>query len=338
MTLTAHIDLDAFKYGLASVGEKRSIVAVNKKTGVEKEFDNRTAFWGHYKKRSGGWLAELNAMKASIGEEPLSPDDFEIHDKQELKGEPIANIFNSVKQSIDSAIKASGADKVEFYIGEGDSFRVEKSTILEYKGNRKDVVKPLLFNEVVEYMKKKYKPNIITGIECDDAINIAAYGKPDHFCIVEDKDAYGAGSNVFNILNPEEGIVKTNCFGKLWISDNGRSKKVRGYGRMFKLWQVCGLDDSDNYRANCASDKRWGEISSYEALKDCKDDKELFQAAYNVFQSLYPEPKTITGWKGDEIEIDALYVFQECWNMAHMLRWENDEVDVADVLRRLGII
>lgn len=334
--LTMHLDLDAFKYALASVGEERTILVVHKDTGWEKEFKTRTEFWGHHSKKAGGWLAEVNKKKVAKGQEPALPEDFEIIDKQRLKDEPISHILNSVKQSVNSAVKASGATKVEYYIGRGESFRVEKSTILEYKGNR-PTTKPLLFDDIVEYMEKKYKPHIITHLECDDAINIAAYGKDNHFCGVEDKDAYGAGSKVFNIRYPQEGIVETDNLGRLWIDTTGKNKKVRGYGRMFKLWQCCSLDNSDNYRANCASDVAWGEMSAYHALKDCKNDRELFEAAYGVFKHLYPEPKVITGWRGDEFEIDALYVFQECFDMCHMLRWEGDVVDLRNTLSNLKI-
>ena len=333
----AHLDLDAFKYSLSSVGETRSIKVIHKTTGWEAEFKTRTEFWGHHKKKAGGWLAKINEKKITKGQEPAVPEDFEIIDQQTLKNEPIANILHSVKQSVDAAVRQSGADTVFFYLGEGDSFRVEKSTILKYKGNRDNAQKPMLFDDVVDFMVKKYRPEIVTGYEVDDVITMRSYGHDNHFCICLDKDAYGSGSNVFNFTKPEEGIVETNNFGKLWIDSSGKTKKVRGYGTMFKLWQVCSLDDSDNYRANCASDTEWGEMSAYYALKDCENTAQLFQSATNIFKHLYPEPKIITGWRGDEIKIDWLYVFQECFDMAHMHRWENDFVNVESVLKRLRI-
>lgn len=336
--LTAHLDLDAFKYSIASVGEDRSIIAVHKTSGREKEFKTRTEFWGHHKKKASGWLSTLNEKRALKDLEPFKPEDFEIIDKQQVKDEPIANILHSVKQSVDAAVKASKADRVQYYIGKGDSFRVDLSTLLEYKGNRKDTLKPLLFNDVVEYMEKKFKPEVVTHLEVDDVINMNAYGKEDHFCILLDKDGYGAGSKLFNFTLPQEGIVSTNCFGKLWIDDSGKTKKVRGYGRMFKMWQCCGLDDSDNYRANCMSDIEWGEMSAYHALSGCNNDKELLEASASIFKNLYPEPKIVTGWRGDQIEIDWLYVFQECLNMCHMLRWEGDRVVVSDVLTKMGVL
>lgn len=80
-----------------------------------------------------------------------------------------------------------------------------------------------------------------------------------------------------------------------------------------------------------------GEKSAYNALKDCKDDKELFQTSVDVFKTLYPEPKTVVGWRGDEILIDWKYVMQECFDMCHMLRWENDSVNLDVVFNKLGV-
>ena len=56
------------------------------------------------------------------------------------------------------------------------------------------------------------------------------------------------------------------------------------------------------------------------------------------FKYLYPSPKVITNWKGDTFEIDYLYVMQEMFNMAHLHRWEDDFVNVEDVVKNLGVI
>lgn len=342
MTLTAHVDLDAFKYSCAAVGEERSILVVHKETGWEKEFKTRTEFWGHHKKKAGGWLARLNEKRLEKGKEPSKPEDFEIFDRQKIKDEPIANIFHTVKKSVESAVKASGADRAEFYIGKGDSFRVEQSTLLKYKGNRENMTKPLLLDDVVEYMIRKFDAHIVHNYEVDDVVTMNTYRKKGHFIICEDKDMWGCGGDTFNFNKPERGIVKTDCFGKLWIEEKvhkkGQTEKsVHGYGRMFKIFQACSADDSDNYRANCVSHVPWGEISAYNALAQCRNDRELFEAAIGVFKKLYPEPKIVTGWRGDEISINWLYVMQECFNMCHLLRWEGDTVNLVEVFDRLKI-
>jgi len=336
VTLVAHTDLDAHKYRCASVGEERTILVIHKQSGREKTFKTRTEFWGHHKKKSGGWLAEVNKQRLEKGKEPFKPEDFEIQDKQEIK-EPLANILHTCKLSVESAVKASGADKAVYYIGKGESFRVGKSTLLEYKGNRTGILKPLLLDEVSEYLTRKFGAEVITDLEVDDVVNMNAYRKKGHFQLILDKDGYGAGADMFNFQKPEEGIVKTDCFGKLFIDTSGKSPKVCGYGRMFKLWQCCSGDDSDNYYANCKSDIAWGGMSAYNALVNCQNDKELFEAAIGVFKHLYPEPKVVTGWRGDEILIDWKYVMQECFTLCHMLRWEGDEVHLLDVFDKLKI-
>ena len=137
------------------------------------------------------------------------------------------------------------------------------------------------------------------------------------------------------MTKPEEGIVDCDCFGKLWLDDKG---DVRGIGRMYLYWQIMSNDRSDNYAANCFSDVRWGDKAAYNILKDCQNDKEAFESLVRGFKILYPEPKIIEGCKGDVFEIDWLYVFQECFTMARMLRTEyEEEIKVVEILNKLEV-
>lgn len=324
---TGVVDLDAFKYAVAFAGEKRSVLITHKTTGEVFECATRTEWHGRTKAKDGGKLAELNKGRDS----PYAWDEFEYVDQRQA--EPIENILHTAKQNVQRIVKASGASRADYFIGKGDSFRVDLSTLIKYK-DRDDLVKPMMLDDVVEYMIKKFKPEIIEGYEVDDVITIETWKQPNKFVIIEDKDAYGSGVNVYNFNKPEEGIIDTNCYGKLWLD---AKNNVRGYGRMFKFWQICHGDNVDNYKANCFSDIDWGAKSAYKALVDCQNDKELIEASLNVFKTLYPEPKMIKGWKGDEFEIDALYVFQEMMHMAHMHRWQDDFVDIRSVMDKMGI-
>lgn len=325
----AHIDLDFVKYGVASVGERRYIIATHKSTGRSKEFDNRTQFWGRGKKRDSGWLGELNATRDS----PFTWDEFEIEDKQEVT-EPVANVLHSAKLMVESAIAASKADGFKSYIGKGECFRVELSTLLKYKGNRDDLVKPLLLEEVMEYLTKKFKPEVVTGIEVDDAVVMNTWNKPDHFIIGVDKDYRSGGTKFFDVNNKEEGII--DCTGLGWLWDTG--KKITGKGRMFKYFQIITQDDSDNYKANCFSETRWADKSAFKALSGCETDKEAVQVLVDTFKMLYPEPKVIQGWRGEDIMIDWHYVIQEMFNMAHLHRWENDYISADKLIDKLGVV
>jgi hypothetical protein len=97
-------------------------------------------------------------------------------------------------------------------------------------------------------------------------------------------------------------------------------------------------DSSDNYFANSANpDVKWADMSAYNVLKDAKNDKEAWEALVRGYKTIYPAPRKIVGWRGDEIEVDALYMLQENFSLAKMLRWKGDKVDVKQVLDKLGV-
>ncbi len=326
--MIAHFDLDAIKYAAASVGEDRSVLVTHKTSGRTIEVPTRSDFYGRKKSRDGGRLAQINEGRTS----PFLWDDFTYEDIQ--RPQPIANVLHSAKLMTERVVKSCGSPSVKYYIGEGDSFRVELSTIWKYKGQRISGLRPVLMDEVTEYLTNKFKAEIITGYEVDDMVVINSYGKNDNFIIGIDKDFYGTGSNFFNFNKPELGVTPTKGIGELFIDGKG---KITGYGRLFKMWQVCSDDSSDNYAANCASDIKWAGKSAYNSLVGCITDVAMFQTAVDIFKHLYPEPKVITGWRGDQIEIDWLYVFQECWNMAHLHRKNDDFVNVKEVLDNLSV-
>lgn len=329
MTLEAVIDLDFVKYAVASIAETRSIKVIHTTSGNEKEFKNRTEFYGRGKKQDGGWLGELNEGR----ETPFLASDFIIEDIQEVT-EPIANTLHSAKMMVKSGLKGIGTEDYISFLGEGDSFRVGASTLLEYKGARKELIKPLLLDDITEYLERTFKPEIITDIEVDDKVVMESYNNPNRVILGVDKDYYGCPVKFFNHNRPAEGIVDCNGFGGLY---RDVKKKVRGKGRVWLYQQVASHDIVDCYKANCFSDKPWGEVKPYEILSKTTNDKEAFEALVGIFKHLYPEPKVITGWRGDEFEIDWLYVMQEMFTMAHMRRWENDSIDVISVMDKMGV-
>lgn len=321
-------DLDSVKYAVAGVGEKRSIIVTHKTTGRTKEFDTRTEFWGRGRKHTGGWLAELNKGRDS----PFLADEFEIIDVQ--TPDPISNVLHSAKLTVERNIAASKADKVDFFIGKGDSFRVERSTLLGYKQQRLKMAKPIHLDEVTDYLTRKFKAEVVTHYEVDDRVVMETYKQPNKFVIALDKDTYSCPVKFFNVNRPQDGIVNCDCFGELYL--NGK-EEVKGKGRMHLYYQICSLDNSDNYKAHCFSDVYWGQKSAYEALKDATNDKEALIAMKDIFQKLYPEPKTVTGWRGNEILVDWQYVMNEMWDMARMQRWPSDFIIGTEVLTNMGI-
>lgn len=331
-------DFDPILYTAGSVGETRSIKVVHRESGDEYAFANRTAFWGHWKKRAGGWLAEYNATRKN----PRLPDEFDVVDVQEP--EPIANCIHTIKQMITSHVEGVGASSYYGYSGRGKVFREDVSTVLKYKGNREGMLRPIHLEELKDYLVKHHRCEIVTGIEADDACSIDSYDayqkwkktRSDDDKLVlayVDKDYLQCAGHLWD-TNKMDGIDSYDGFGKLYLNEKG---DVKGRGRMWLYQQVLNGDSSDNYFANSASTMKWAEKSAYALLKDCKNDKEAFEAMVAGYKTLYPQPKKIIGWRGDEIEIDWLYMLQENFTLAKMLRWKGDSVDVKDVMNKLEV-
>lgn len=326
--LTSIIDLDYVKYASASVGEKRSIIVTHKASGREKEFNTRTEFYGRDKAKSGGWLGELNSKRDS----PFTVDEFEIVDRQ--IAEPIDHVLQIAKTQVEGDLKRLGTNKYKAFLGKGDSFRVELSTLKKYKDNRKDMLRPLHMDAVTEYLERKFKAEIVTDIEADDRCVIEAYNNPNAVIQGLDKDYYGQPVKFFNVNRPDEGIQDCNQFGSLWLDDKG---DVRGIGRMHLYWQVASNDTSDNYAANCFSDIKWAGKSAYKSLVEAKTDNEAWEKLKGIFQYLYPEEKTVLGWRNDPINLTWDYVLNEMFVMARMLRFEGENLNAYDVMDKLGV-
>lgn len=325
----AVVDLDAFKYAAAYVGEKKSIIAHHKTEGWTQPAKSRTEFWGHWKKKAGGWLAKENEGRES----PWLPDEFEIEDVS--VPEPIQNVLHTAKVMVDDALHESGAQTYEMYLGKGDSFRVELSTLQKYKGERDNVVKPYHLDEVTDYLQRRYNAETITGIEADDMCVIRAYRQPERFVLGEDKDYWGSPVNFRDINRLHRGTVNCNKLGHLFLDSRG---DVRGEGRLHLYYQIISEDAVDCYKANYHSDLDWGSKSAFKVLEGLSSDKQCFQAMVDTFKKLYPNPKTVKGWRGDDLDIDWLYVMQEMANMAIMKRFETEEpIDMLTVIKNLGV-
>lgn len=330
-------DFDYIIYAAGFAGEKRTIEVEHPEYDEVLKFANRTEMWGRGKK-IGGWLETENRERESKGKEPLVKEDFLITDVQ--SAEPIANVLHTVKMMVEAPAELLGAKEIVGFLGgkEVPLWRWERSTLLEYKGNRKDVLSPIYKQEIINYLKRKYGAiEVNNGHEADDMVVMKAYKSPDTSIVVGcDKDILGNSVKSYNPNKPNEGIVDGSCFGEIhW--DNKKSE-ARGWGRKFFYWQWSHGDDVDNYKSNCFSDTKWGKKSAFDTLKDCATDVECFEAVRDVYKLMYPEPKEVIGWRGEPIFIDWLYVANEIWDMARMKRWEGDNVTAEEVFKKYKLI
>jgi hypothetical protein len=244
MTRRLVFDYDYMKYSIASVCETRSIIATHIASGREKEFPTRTEFYGHYKKKDGGWLSELNKERAAEGKEPFTAEDFSIADKQ--VAQPVSHMNQIVKQHIAGITKALGATSYYGYIGKGESWRVKASTIVEYKGDRKETLRPLMLDEIEDYLRRMHNATEVRDVEADDMVVIDCFKNPRLILVGVDKDYNGVEPLWFYNPDKMDKEQRIEGLGKLWADGKG---KVRGEGRKFFYFQVLSGDDSDCYWA-----------------------------------------------------------------------------------------
>lgn len=332
-------DYDPVLFAAACVGEKRSIKVVHRQSGDEYEFDTRTQWYGHYKHKAGGYLAEYNEGKDS----PRLPDEFDIVDVQ-TPG-TLENATFIMNNMLKGYCERLGSKKYYGYSGTGKVFRHDLATILEYKGQRAGLLRPVHLSDLKEYLVQKHDCTIVENIECDDACSsdsFAAYQKwkktksdADKLILVmAEKDYLQCAGHLYNTSNGGD-VCSYEGFG--WLEINEKNA-VKGRGRMWHYQQCMANDTADNYAANSASDMKWAEKSAYNLLKDAKDDKQAFEALVKGYKTLYPSTKVVKGWRGDDIEIDWLYMLSENFNLAKLLRTRDEKpTDVLAVLKKLNI-
>lgn len=329
------VDADWIVYAASHSGEKKTIKAIEKKSGNEYNLDNRTAFWGRKKSKDGGFLAELNQSR----DIPLTWEDFEIIDLQ--TPEPLPNILHTAKMMVEGVCKATGVKKTELYVGEGKSFRAGRATLLEYKGTRSNTLIPIFKEEVKEYLIRHHGAQVVRDLEVDDLVVCLGQTK-GNLVVSVDKDSMGCPIDLFNPMHPEWGIMNCRGLGKLWWDTSGKQKKLRGLGRKWLYTQILIGDSVDNIKPNAASNVEFGDVSAFNVLNDCVTDLECFQAIRESYKKIYPAPVQVYHWNStpeDEIilNVDWRYALNEVWDLVRMRRFETDTVTAEEVFSKFNL-
>ncbi len=204
--------------------------------------------------------------------------------------------FESVRERLDQKIAdimdAAGADSNIIYLTGKGNFRLDVATVKEYKGNRKNAVKPFHAANVRAYLVS-LGAIVVDGMEADDALAIEQmkYLELDSVFPVEgktvictrDKDLrqvpgwhYGWECG----LQPE--------FAPLWVDEMGGlemncKRKLKGVGLMFFYSQILTGDTTDNIPGL----KGCGDVAAYNLLKECKTEGEMYEAVYGAYKDKF---------------------------------------------------
>ena len=314
----AVLDGDEIAYSISAACEKRSINVTNIKSGQVSNFKHRTE------------------MKKFLDGLEIPEDCFEVKDLQEP--DDIANCLHSVKVVIENIKTKCKADKIEVYLSGKDNFRNTIPLPSQYKSNRKDTLKPVLLDEVRNYIQTKYKATIVNGQETDDKVSQRMFdgykSKQKIIGVTVDKDAMQNAGWLFNRDKMEEPEFIDGTLGSLWIDDKN---KVRGKGRKWLYLQWIIGDKTDFYDPTEICKVRYGEKSAYKLLNELQTDAECIKAIYELYLTWYPEITTFTSYDGIERKMITVQIMQMYLDCARMRRFEGDIVYVEDLLKRFEI-
>ena len=148
------------------------------------------------------------------------------------------------------------------YITGKGNFRNEIAVTEPYKGNRKDMKKPIHYDAIRKHLVEKLGAVLIEGMEADDAIAIEATNMGSQAIIVSiDKDLDQVAGLHYNFvkqelyeITPEEGML--NFYKQILTGD--------------RVDNIIGI-------------KGVGPVKAAKLLKDCKTEKEMFDVCVKAY-------------------------------------------------------
>lgn len=340
------IDYDQVAFQAASAVEKRRILAKHAASGSEKEFDNKTEFWGKSKTEIGGWLGALNAKREEQGKRPFTKEEFEIIDVQYVP-DTLSHAFQAAKTKVQAILKHLSLEKYCGVIGVGKTFRHAFKMPTEYKSERSDI-KPLQLSDTKDYLVDQHNGDVVTVIEADDELEKYGFqgykdykrtGKFSYILASIDKDSLSTPSILFNFYK-EDGVFKNpdiilidESIGDLWIVEKGKKKEVKGWGSFWLAYQMLMGDKTDSIRPYQDFGIKFGDVSCFKLISECKTQAELFQKVKDTFYTWFPEGVKFTSWDGEAVELTTDQWIETIFQLVYMKRWDNDNTTFESMLQ-----
>lgn len=314
------VDADTVAFRAASVLETRNIEVKHIPTGKVKVFKNRTEF----KDRLITKYGSLEMLK-----------DYSIEDIQ--TAEPLGNALQVVKSIMSKIFTAIEPDDMIVYIGGKDNFREKLLLPSKYKGNREGMLRPLLLNEVRNYVTTKYKAKSPIGIEADDALNIKGYeelAKGNKVIIASpDKDTLQSdGLYMFDWTKDNPSVVPIPEIGNLRVKDS----TCKGDGLKFFAAQLLVGDVADGYRPTEICKVRFGAKSVYNLLQPLQTKEEILNAVVQKYKEWYPDIVNYTSWDGNEITTNWEGILDLYFKCVYMHRKKNDKTTWKEFFKERG--
>lgn len=319
----AIVDMDYPIYYSASAGEQVWYVYYDEEYNEVARFKSAD--------EGKGWIEEFDMFggidmygrfsgdpKTLIRETEWEPKNFSV----------VKNTFNQMKESW---LLQSGCNEWKGKCASKKGapvFRKDISTIVEYKGNRKDTRKPHHLDHARKWaLQDNPQLSKVKGpYEADDIV--CAWGQKlgDKAIIIEkDKDVKNVQGCWF--LVPEEmdqpRYSPADIIGEVWLD----GKKVDGYGISHLLFQCLVGDNADHYKG-CPGVGNVGAVNTLSAFnsKPKTSLRDAVQAVGELFKQKVGHGMEYNHWRtGELLQASWKDVFKENLLLAYMVKGKNDK-------------
>jgi len=314
------VDADTVAFRAAAVCEKRSVDVTHIPSGKVKTFKTRTEFKTRLTEKNG----DLDSLK-----------DYSFTDVQ--TPESVANALQAAKSIMTKIFTSIEPDDMIVYIGGKDNFREKLPLPSKYKGNRGDMLRPILLDEVKGYITRKYKAKSPVGIEADDAINIRGYeelAKGNSVIIASnDKDTFQSeGLKMFDYTKEKPFIFDIPTIGDIKV----KGAECKGAGLKFFAYQLLCGDTTDNYKPTEICKARFGATSAFKLIQPLQTQPEILDAVVQKYREWYPDIVTYTAWDGKEITTNWEGMLDIYFACAYMHRKKNDTTTWKEFFKERG--
>lgn len=200
------------------------------------------------------------------------------------------------------------------------SFRYFEAKTRPYKGNRKDVEKPLHYHNIRAYILSEFECVISNGLEADDMLAMHMTKNPNTILCSIDKDLRQVpGWHYSWSIGPRPSIplYEVDEFGTMELVDKGKSKALKATGIRSLFAQALMGDLVDNIQGI----PKCGPVMAYNILSPCLTELELFLATANKYREVYT-----LDWKEKLREhMDLVYMIRETDEEGNPVRYKYPE-------------
>ena len=210
--------------------------------------------------------------------------------------------LQTLDKKIRGIIRKTKAHTYQLYLtGEGN-FREDIAITAAYKGGRKKD-KPTHYKSSRDFMVKCWGAIVVDGMEADDAITIYATQNKDCVIASIDKDLKQVGGWHYrwSVGERKANMEYISQLGYLRLNEE---RKLEFGGDKGLYAQMIIGDKVDNIIGL----KGKGDVSAYEALKDCENEEELKEKVFELYK--------------EEFGKEYLFRFSENFQLLYMLREE----------------